>query len=193
MDNNDSAAVRFETSYGAFVLSLHLSRAPETSLAFLSYVEQGRFRGAQLFRAVTPENDHGAPPISILQARLPLDSDPDCVRHEPTSQTGIHHRKGTVSLARAAVGTAKPGDFFICLSDLPCLDQGGERQPDGFGFAAFGQIEAGLELIEKLQAGRTVQSSGDPYLRGQILIDPPTILKASRVGGRTRQASLICH
>ena len=71
-------------------------------------------------------------------------------KHETTNRTGITHKNGTISMARLEPGTAS-SEFFICINDQPELDYGGSRNPDGQGFAAFGQVLEGLGILEKIQ------------------------------------------
>jgi len=111
--------------------------------------------------------------IGVIQAGI----DPGRVKEEfpsikleRTRDTGLRHKDGTVSMGRDGPDTAT-SDFFICVGDQPELDFGGRRNPDGQGFAAFGRVVRGMEVVRKIQAGRA---------DGQTLIPPVKILKVTR-------------
>ena len=87
------------------------------------------------------------------------------IAHEPTSVTGIRHLDGVVSMARSEPGSAST-EFFICIGDQPALDFGGNRNPDGQGFAAFGKVIKGMEVVRSIQIMRDT---------GQYLTDPVKI------------------
>ncbi|MBH9552653.1 peptidylprolyl isomerase [Inhella gelatinilytica] len=148
--------VRVETELGAFVVALYPDWAPLTVANFLAYVEAKALDGASVYRIVTRKNQPAGPPqIEVVQwginappGRRPLRPP---VAHESTQQTGLRHLDGTLSMARLAVGSAS-SEFFICVGDQPELDYGGRRQPDGQGFAAFGRVVQGMEVVRALHA-----------------------------------------
>jgi peptidyl-prolyl cis-trans isomerase A (cyclophilin A) len=97
--------------------------------------------------------------------------------------TGLFHKNGSVSLGREALGTANGGDFFICIGDQPALDYGGMRNPDGQGFAVFGQVIKGMDLVHNIKnmtSDAPVQSPYDKYFLGQVLDHPIRIIQAYR-------------
>jgi peptidyl-prolyl cis-trans isomerase A (cyclophilin A) len=148
--------VRLFTDFGAFVVALDAERAPVTANNFLAYVDNGLLDGATVYRIVTDANQ---PPgvaarIEVVQfglqsseARYPTPL--PAIEHEPTGRTGLSHRDGTISMARFAVGSASSG-FFICIGDQPELDEGGRRNPDGHGFAAFGEVVEGMDVVRAI-------------------------------------------
>ena len=83
------------------------------------------------------------------------------IAHETTDATGIKHEDGTISMARLEPGTAST-EFFICVGDQPELDFGGKRNPDGQGFAAFGKVIRGMDVV------RAIQQKND---KGQMLLE----------------------
>lgn len=101
------------------------------------------------------------------------------ITHESTNLTGLRHRSATISIGRDAVGTGTAGAFFICIGDQPELDFGGTRNPDGQGFAAFGHVTRGMELIRKIWALKTKGPAGSPD--GELIASPIRILSAHRV------------
>ena len=90
---------------------------------------------------------------------------------ETTKQTGLHHTNGTISMARGAPASAT-SSFFICINDQPSLDFGGKRNPDGQGFAAFGKVTKGMDVVKKIQ-----QLYPD---QGQYFKPPVTIISIDR-------------
>ena len=142
---------------------------------FLRYVDEGRYEGATFYRVVTPANQPDDDVrIEVIQGGFGFREDArrlPPIAHETTAQTGLRHRDGTISMARAAPGTAS-SEFFICLGDQPELDYGGRRNPDGQGFAAFGQVTAGMDVVRRIQ--------GEPA-PGQLLMAPVPILAIERM------------
>lgn len=148
-----SAYVTLETILGAFTLELFGQQAPLTTSNFLAYVDSGRYDGSSIFRIVNPSNQQPEDPVRIsvvhggtrplAASNLPM------IELESTLQTGLSHRHGSVSLGRDEANSAE-GDFFICIGDQPHFDHGGARHPDGLGFAAFGRVCAGMEVVEAI-------------------------------------------
>jgi peptidyl-prolyl cis-trans isomerase A (cyclophilin A) len=148
---------RVETPLGAFVIEVDPAVAPITVANYLAYVDGHFLDGGSVYRIVTlanqsPETKHR---IEVVQWGMALDDDrkPPLppIAHETTRQTGLRHRDGTVSMARNAPGSAA-GEFFICIGDQPALDFGGGRNPDGQGFAAFGQVVEGMAVVRAIHA-----------------------------------------
>jgi peptidyl-prolyl cis-trans isomerase A (cyclophilin A) len=128
-----------------------------------------------------PENDNGTPPISVIQGGVqdPARALPP-VRHETTAETGLRHEDGVISLARTEPGTGGGSAFFICIGDQPSLDFGGMRNPDGQGFAAFGRVVRGMDVVHAIHGRAADAASDSAYTAGQILTTPVTILEARR-------------
>jgi len=136
--------------------------------------------GGTFYRTVSPKNDNNPATISVIQGglgdggkRLPP------IAHETTKITGLRHRDGVISMARDAPGSAT-SEFFICLGDNPALDHGGARNKDGQGFAAFGRVAEGMDVVRAIHDAPTVSRSGDPYMKGQMIEKPVRILELSR-------------
>ena len=87
------------------------------------------------------------------------------IHHEPTSVTGLKHKKWSVSAARFALHKNYPS-FFICMRDEPVLDDGGPRHPDGHGFAAFGELIDGFETAEKIFS----RAEPEEFMKNEIKI-----------------------
>ncbi len=174
--------VALTTRLGRIVVVLETRRAPLSAGAFLDCATRHGFDGGAFTRVVRPDNDHGTPKISVIQGanRPGLTLKP--IAHETTRQTGLRHRDGTVSLGRDAVGTATGGEFFICVGDQPGLDYGGPRNPDRQGFAAFGHVTEGMDIVREILAMPANGPSPDAYTRGQMLAPKLAILAATRLG-----------
>jgi len=173
-ERGDRVRVVLETGLGDIEVEVDLARAPITAANFLRYVDAGLYDGGLFHRTVKPGNQPGsAVRIEVIQggvdpAREGQGFPP--IPLERTSRTGLRHLDGTVSMARAGPDTAT-GDFFVCIGDQPSLDFGGKRNPDGQGFAAFGRVLRGLEVVRRIQ-----RAPAD----GQRLSPPVTIRKARR-------------
>ncbi|MEO7136667.1 MAG: peptidylprolyl isomerase [Gemmatimonadales bacterium] len=165
--------VLIQTSLGTMEVEVDTARAPITSRNFLRYVDQGSYRGGRFHRTVRLDNQpENQVRIEVIQGGL----DSVRVKHlapielERTSQTGLLHRDGTISMARDGPDTAT-SDFFICIGDQPGLDFGGKRNPDGQGFAAFGRVTRGMDVARQIQTARA---------QGQQLTPPIEIVDITR-------------
>jgi peptidyl-prolyl cis-trans isomerase A (cyclophilin A) len=171
----EAAQVRvvLRTTLGEIVLELD-DRAASTTANFLRYVEGGHYDGGRFHRTVRLDNQPGKKVlIEVVQAgvnpTLARKDDPP-IALERTKDTGLKHLDGTVSMARDGPDSAT-SDFFICIGDQPELDFGGRRNPDGQGFAAFGRVVSGMDVVRRIQ-----RSPAD----GQSLTPPVPITSASR-------------
>lgn len=147
--------VEIRTAIGAVELELYPDQAPKTVAAFLSYVDGGLYKGATFYRVLNMDNQASdAPKAELIQGGLygkRGSKELPGIPHETTAQTKLKHTNGVISLARLAPGTAST-EFFICIGDQPGLDFGGENNPDGQGYAAFGKVVKGLEVVRKIYA-----------------------------------------
>lgn len=177
--------VMLMTTEGPIVIALDTQHAPRSAGDFLQYVQRGLYdQGAGFYRVVRRDNDHGTPPIEVIQGGLLDENDPRAlppVAHESTRQTGLRHLDGTVSLARGAPGTGGGAAFFICVGPQPGLDAGALRNPDGQGFAALGQVVFGMDTVRRIHAGETDPAQGEAYVQGQMLKQPVRLLWAKEV------------
>ena len=172
------ANVLLTTTYGEIEIELYLGRAPVTAGNFLRLVEGGHLDGGSFYRSVTNANDNGSPKIEVIQGGLNEASSPfPPIRHESTQETGIRHEDGVVSMARGGVGTAS-SEFFICIGDQPGLDYGQPRNADQQGFAAFGRVTRGMDVVRAINAAETASASDSEYTQGQIIAEPVAIISA---------------
>ena len=160
---------RVVTELGAIDIETHADVAPLTVANYLAYVDRKALDSGLVYRVVTLANQPADTryKIEVVQwgMKLPDDQRPPLapIAHESTQVSGLRHRDGTVSMARAEPGSAA-SEFFFCVGDQPALDFGGGRNPDGQGFAAFGQVVAGIDVVRALHArGEPQQMLGRPF------------------------------
>ncbi len=160
------------TELGEIVLELDAEHAPVSTANFLKYVNGGFYTNGVFHRTVTPNNQpQNKVKIEVVQAGANPEREKESfppIALERTNKTGLKHLDGTLSMARDQPDTAT-SDFFICIGDQPELDFGGKRNPDGQGFAAFGKVIRGMDVVRKIQASPA---------NGQKLNPPIFILKA---------------
>ena len=146
--------ISMETELGPIQLELYPDRAPITVSNFLRYVDENRYEDFHFYRVVHMENQpDNDVKIEVIQGGLGFDKHPmelPTIIHETTDKTSIRHLNGTLSMARLEPGTAS-SEIFICINDQPELDYSGKRNPDGQGFAAFGKVISGMDVIRKIQ------------------------------------------
>ena len=180
-DLGKTVRVDMVTSQGLIALDLYPDRAPITVANFLKYVKTKRYDGMEIYRAVRTK---GAEDTGFIQGGV--EKDPRRVlppiAHEPTSQTGVLHKDGTITMARTAPGTAT-ADFVIMVGPSSYMDANPSAPPavgggDNLGFAAFGQVVQGMDVVKKIMALPTGGHARNPVMQGQILDPPVTILSA---------------
>jgi peptidyl-prolyl cis-trans isomerase A (cyclophilin A) len=180
-----------ETDKGTIEIEVDTVRAPATAQNFLKYVDAGLYDGGEFHRTVRPDTETRSDvPIQVIQARRNRDRSRasfPAIALERTSVTGLRHLDGTVSMARTTADTAV-SDFFICIGDQPLLDFGGKRNDDGQGFAAFGRVVAGMDVVKAIQAspvaparprGGGAPAAGTPA-NSQTLMPAIRIVRARR-------------
>lgn len=175
--------VVLETDHGSIEITVMVDTAPISAGGFLAHLDAGLLDNGGFYRTVNPANDNGSPKISVIQGGLLPDTEGlPPVEHETTKQTGILHLDGVISLARSEVGSATGGTFFICIGNQPSLDMGGGRavSGDGQGFAAFGRVTKGMDVVREIHRTKTNTDSEDAYTAGQMIDPPVRILKAYR-------------
>ena len=161
-----------ETSLGPILIELYPDRAPITVSNFLKYVDHGLYNNSSFFRVCTPQNEADRQiKIEVIQGgNVDEAKSYPPIKMENTALTGIKHLDGTVSMARSEPNSAT-SQFFICINDQPELDYEGQRNPDGQGFAAFGKVIDGMDVVLKIQQ----QKNKDQYLIDPIVIKTITI------------------
>ena len=164
-----------QTELGDIEIEVDSGRAPATAANFLKYVDLKHYDGGTFHRTVKMDNQpDNQVKIEVVQAGV----NPDRAKEgfppialERTNKTGLRHRDGAVSMARSAADTATSG-FFICINDQPSLDFGGARNADGQGFAAFGRVVRGMDVVRRIQRA--------PNTDAQRLTPPIKIIAVTR-------------
>ena len=151
---SSNVTVLVVTDLGEITVAIDAEHAPHTAANFLRYVDTGAYDGGQFHRTVTmqnqPDNDVRIEVIQASKNPVQPDDNLDPIQLERTSVTGLRHTDGAISMARGGPDTAT-SSFFFCIGDQPSLDFGGDRNPDGQGFAAFGHVVSGAEVIREIQ------------------------------------------
>jgi len=160
--------ILIETELGNIEAEVDAVHAPITAANFLKYVDGGFYNGGQFHRTVKPFNQPDSKvKIEVVQAGInPTRRNEGFppIPLERTSVSGLSHKHGKLSMARGSPDSAT-SDFFICIGDQPSLDFGGERNPDGQGFAAFGQVSKGMDIVIKIQAAPAKEQKLTPPIR----------------------------
>jgi peptidyl-prolyl cis-trans isomerase A (cyclophilin A) len=168
--------VRLQTDKGDILVELADDKAPITVANFLRYVDSGRMTAAVFYRASRAD---GAPDIGFIEAGV---KDPaklyPSIAHESTTATGLRHLDGTLSMARFAPGSAQ-SDFSILCGDAPHMDAHPEAEGDNLGYAAFGQVIEGMDVVRAIHALPTGGAALNAVMQGEI-IDPPVRIAGAR-------------
>ena len=174
--------VVLETAKGEIEIEVYPDAAPISAGDFLRYVDEGLYDEQGFYRVVRADNDPRGMGMSLIQGGR-LDQEPvgPSIAHERTTDTGIPNERGTVAIARLEPGTGSAAWFFINIGDNRFLDTGGERNPDGEGYATFGRVVRGMEVVEAIQAEPSDAPSEEAVTSGQILDEPVAIARAYRV------------
>lgn len=177
VESDTPVLVEVETELGSFVAALFRDAAPGTVANFLAYVDSSYYDGGVFFRTVRDDNQPDNPvKIDVVQARPPRDrvGAYPAIPIERTRDTGLSHVGGALSMARSGPDTAT-SHFFICIGDQPELDYGGKRNPDGQGFAVFGLVLTGMDVVNAIHRREA---------KDQTLEPPVEILSVTRVHQR---------
>ena len=178
----ETVDVVLETTMGDIVIALETERAPVTAGNFLRYIDEDRFDGTVFYRAM--RLDWGDQPNGLVQAGT--QNDPERIlgpiAHEPTTQTGLTHSRGALSMAMGEPGTAT-GDFSIQLQDNPGMDADPASSDPVWqnGYAVFGFVTDGMEVVEAIHAAPVDPDRGVGWMKGQMLAEPVEIVEARRL------------
>lgn len=165
--NSNTPHIEIQTEKGEIEIELYPQKAPKTVAAFLSYVDSGYYNNSSFYRVLNDENQpSNAPKTELIQGGIwktknNIASKLPGIPHENTQQTGILHTDGVISLARTEPGTATT-EFFICIGKQPGLDYGGENITDRQGYATFGVVVRGMDVVRKIYRQREEDQYFDP-------------------------------
>jgi peptidyl-prolyl cis-trans isomerase A (cyclophilin A) len=162
---NHNPRIMLYTELGNIVVELYPAQAPITVNNFLRYVTENRWDGASFYRVVRADNQpNDKIKIDVIQGDFLADNHPQRlppIPIETTQQTGLRHEDGTLSMGRITSDSAD-SEFFICMGNQPELDFGGQRNPDGIGFAAFGKVIAGMDVVNKIHQSPAKEQTLEP-------------------------------
>ncbi|MEJ7610464.1 MAG: peptidylprolyl isomerase [Ferruginibacter sp.] len=161
-----------ETAFGDIEAELYPAKAPKTTAAFHSFIQAGYYKNSSFYRVLKADEMPNDFNTGIIQGGTwPVKQPVKGIEHESTRETGLSHTNGIISLARTDIGTATT-EFFICIGDQSSLDAGRPGRADSLGFAAFGKVTKGMDIVRKIQAQ---QSEGD-HFTNPIRIDKVRML-----------------
>jgi len=167
MNKSNLPCITIHTELGNIVVELYPEQAPITVNNFLRYVIENRFANSWFYRVVRADNQpNNQIKIEVIQGGLLEEEHPQMlppIAHETTAQSGLRHEDGTLSMARNQPGTAS-SEFFICIGAQPELDFGGQRNPDGVGFAAFGKVIEGMDVVHKIHQSPAKEQTLEPRI-----------------------------
>lgn len=177
-----SQKVVIQTTQGGIVVKLYPKKAPKTVANFLRYIDEKHYDNQSFYRVVRLDNQSQNPnPIQVIQGGIydeTFQSYPP-IEIETTQQTKLSHKIGAISMARTTPNSATTEFFIVLNQHQPQLDYGGKRNPDGYGFAVFGKVVKGMDVVQKIQKGETILWEG--YGQKQLLKEPVKIISIRRV------------
>ncbi len=168
-ENSKNPVIIIRTELGDITIELFADKAPVTVSNFLRYIDSSLFNNSCFYRVVRADNQQNdSVKIAVIQGGRWQNEDQGFppILHETTAKTGIQHKNGVISMARTTPGSAT-SEFFICVGDQPELDFGGKRNKDGQGFAAFGKVTGGSDVVKKIHG---ISTPGQ-YLEKKIIIN----------------------
>jgi peptidyl-prolyl cis-trans isomerase A (cyclophilin A) len=174
--SNKNPHIIIKTNLGNVEAELYPDKAPKTVAAFLSYVDAGFYKNSSFYRVLFIEAMASDYNTGIIQGGIWQSNNKKAIAlpgivHEPPKQTGLSHTTGTLSLARSTPGTAN-SEFFICVGDQTGYDSSKNYNPDGLGFAAFGRVISGMDIVRQIHKQQA---------NGQSFTKPITILNIERL------------
>lgn len=162
--------IRIKTPFGDITVELYPEKAPKSVTAFLSYIDSGIYKNSTFYRVLKVEDQPSSAEKSKLIQGGIYQSNPAFLQRQPgvpletTEKTGLKHENGTISLARTTPNSAST-EFFICIGSQPAYDYGGNANPDKQGFAAFGKVIKGMDVVKKIYQQPSNGTSIDPPVR----------------------------
>ncbi|GGX66884.1 peptidyl-prolyl cis-trans isomerase [Litorimonas cladophorae] len=179
--SSNEPVVLLETTEGPIEITVYPDRAPISAGDFLRYVDGKHYDGQGFYRVVRADNDPRDMGMSLIQGgRLDQEVIGGPIAHELTTQTGISNANGAVAIARDAPGTGSATYFFINVGNNDFLDTGGTRNSDEQGYATFGRVTDGIDVVKRIQAMEAKGVSDVGVTNGQILTEPVIITRAYR-------------
>ena len=170
-NNNKNPQIIIKTNFGNIEAELFPDKAPKSVAAFLSYIDSGFYKNSSFYRVLLAEtmsdNNTGLIQGGIWESNSKKLGELPGIKHESTKQTGLSHTSGTLSLARLAAGTAN-SEFFICIGDQTEYDSSKVLSSDGLGYAAFGRVVSGMDIVRKIQ---NQPSKGQAFTKAIVILN----------------------
>jgi len=170
MTESANPVVALETSMGTITITLNKEKAPISVRNFLNYVQEGYYDGLIFHRVISNFMIQGGG----MDAGMVPKKTKFAIKNEATN--GLSNKRGTVAMARTAVVDSATSQFFINTVDNAFLDNRG-KTPDLFGYAVFGEVTGGMEVVEAIRAVKTGNKAG----HSDVPVEPVTIISAKVV------------
>lgn len=167
----DHPTINIQTYFGDIIVELYPKKAPETVKGFLDFVDSGYFKNTSFYRILTKDDESmNAAKTNLIQGglwqtKLKLQQKLPGIPLETTRQTGILHKAGVISLARAEAENSGNTEFFICLDDEPDYDYGGNASPDKKGYATFGKVISGMKYVKQIHQQPEFETNFTPPIK----------------------------
>ncbi len=167
----DHPTIDIQTYFGDIIVELYPKKAPETVKGFLAFVDSGYFKNTSFYRILTKDDESmNAAKTNLIQGglwqtKLKLQQKLPGIPLETTRQTGILHKAGVISLARAEAENSGNTEFFICLDDEPDYDYGGDASPDKKGYATFGKVISGMKYVKQIHQQPEFETNFTPPIK----------------------------
>ncbi|MFT2090371.1 peptidylprolyl isomerase [Paraglaciecola sp. 2405UD69-4] len=175
LDTSPIKSATIMTTLGNIEIELYPEQAPITVANFSRYIKAGAYNKGRFYRVVRFDNDNGSPKIQVIQGGAATNfTDFEPIPLENTEATKVRHLDGVLSMARGTPNSAT-SEFFICVGAQPSLDFGGSRNPDGLGFAAFGRVTLGMDIVKAILNITDTLAVEDEYVKDQMLTQPISI------------------
>lgn len=161
--NYTNPHVVIKTEYGDIEIELYQDKAPKTVAAFLANADAGLYKNGSFYRVLKNDNlpeeyNQGLIQGGVFQSKPAAVATLKKVEHESPKQTGLSHKSGTISMARTTPGSAT-SEFFICIGDQKQFDSSSRGNNDGLGYAAFGKVFRGMDVVRKIQNKKSTGES----------------------------------
>ena len=179
-----SMTVEFHTAQGIITIALYPDQAPISVNHFVQLVNNGTFNNSSFYRAVRQDNTptfemRSGERVAIKQGGIIQGGIgeeqviPISIDHESTLQTGLKHVDGSLSWGRPNNGRAST-EFFICVGEQPQYNAPSPVNLDGQGYAVFGQVIQGMEIVKKIH-----QQATQGQMTEEIILNRQQLLAAN--------------
>ncbi|MBX3607384.1 MAG: peptidyl-prolyl cis-trans isomerase [Piscinibacter sp.] len=162
-----STLIQMQTSKGDITIELNDELAPESARNFVEYVNSGHYDGTVFHRVIPGFMIQGGgfePGMKQKSTRAPIQNE---------SHNGLTNDRYTIAMARTSAPHSATAQFFINATDNGFLNKA--QSQDGWGYAVFGKVVAGTEIVDAIEKVKTGRSGG----HGDVPLEDVLILKAT--------------